>query len=37
MDQNPPPPYDQYAERANNTPPSMANMLNRVITSTLSS
>ena len=41
-DQNPPPPmtntsYAQYAERANNTPPSMANMLNRVITSTLSS
>ena len=36
-DQNPPPPYDQYAEGANNTPPSMANMLNRVITSTLSS
>ena len=30
-------PYDQYAERANNTPPSMANMLNRVITSRLSS
>ena len=30
-------PYDQYSERANNTPPSMANMLNRVITSTLSS
>ena len=30
-------PYDQYAERANSTPPSMANMLNRVITSTLSS
>ena len=27
-------PYNQYAERANNTPPSMANMLNRVITST---
>ena len=30
-------PYDQYAERANNTPPSMAKMLNRVITSRLSS
>ena len=28
--------YDQSAEQANNTPPSMANMLNRVITSTLS-
>ena len=24
-------PYDQYAERVNNTPPSMANMLNRVL------
>jgi len=24
-------PYDQYAERANNMPPSVANMLNRVI------
>ena len=30
-------PYDQYAERVNNTPPSMANMLNRIITSALSS